>query len=73
MEDLDRRWRKSSFSGNGGECIEVSRGHNVVVVRDTTDRSGPILWFAPEAWRRFADKVKRLLALTPGTTDPAHA
>jgi hypothetical protein len=66
MEDVDRRWRKSSFSGNGGECVEVGRGHDVVVVRDTVDRSGAMLRFAPAAWRRFADRVRRLLALDPG-------
>jgi hypothetical protein len=30
-----------------------------VLVRDTQDRTGPVLRFTPEAWRRFADLVKR--------------
>jgi hypothetical protein len=62
MEDnIDLRWRKSSFSGNGGgNCVEV--GHDKrVLVRDTTDRTGPVLEFTPDAWRRFAGQVKRSL------------
>ncbi len=29
-----------------------------VLVRDTQDRSGPVLQFTPGAWRRFADRLK---------------
>jgi len=58
MEALDLRWRKSSFSGNGGDCVEVGDASRVVIVRDTKDRSGPVLRFSPAVWRRFADQVK---------------
>ena len=52
-------WRKSSrSSGNGGNCVEVGQANRDVAVRDTKDRSGPVLRFAPEAWRRFAAQVK---------------
>jgi len=59
MEHLDRRrWRKSSYSGNGGnDCVEVAASGRVLV-RDTKDRTGPMLRFSPQAWRRFADRVK---------------
>ena len=63
MEGTDLTWRKSSYSGNGGgECVEIGASPGAVVVRDTTDRTGPMLWFTPPAWRRFADQVKRSLA-----------
>lgn len=63
MEGADLNWRKSSYSGNGGgECVEIGASPGAVVVRDTTDRTGPMLWFTPAAWRRFADQVKRSLA-----------
>ena len=54
------KWIKSSYSASGN-CIEVAaRDHgNRVLVRDTKDRTGPVLRFAPAAWRRFADQVKR--------------
>lgn len=53
-------WRKSSRSGgNGAECVEVGQVSGVVAVRDTQDRHGPVLAFTTDAWRRFADQVKR--------------
>ena len=66
MEDkIDLRWRKSSYSGNGGgNCVEVSVGGRVMV-RDSQDRAGTVLRFPPFAWRKFADQVKRSLALDP--------
>jgi hypothetical protein len=64
MEDkIGPRWRKASYSGNGGgDCIEVADQAARVLVRDTKDRTGPVLRFTPAAWRRFADQVKRSLA-----------
>ena len=55
------RWRKSSYSGNGGtDCVEVGARAEAdrVLVRDTKDR-GPVLRFSPAAWRRFAAQVKQ--------------
>ena len=66
MEDkIDLRWRKSSYSGNGGgNCVEVATGGRVLV-RDSQDRAGTVLRFPPAAWRKFADQVKRSLVLDP--------
>jgi hypothetical protein len=63
MEDTDLSWRKSSYSGNGGAtCVEVGQSRDgMVAIRDTTDRTGPVLAFAPFGWRRFAEQVKRSL------------
>ncbi|MEU4567599.1 DUF397 domain-containing protein [Micromonospora sp. NPDC023956] len=49
-------WRKSSRSGNGGStCVEVATNlPDVVGVRDSKDRQGPVLSFSPEAWEAFA-------------------
>jgi hypothetical protein len=52
-------WRKSSYSGqSGGNCIEVADSGNRVLVRDTNDRNGAMLRLTPDAWCRFAAKVK---------------
>jgi hypothetical protein len=61
MEDqINVSWRKSSYSGNGGgNCVEVADQATRVLVRDTQDRTGPVLRFNPDAWRRFAEAVKR--------------
>jgi len=77
MEDnVDPRWRKSSYSGNGGgDCVEVAGQASRVLVRDTKqDGAGPALRFTPAAWRRFADQVKRSLASDspPSTTAAAR-
>ncbi len=59
MEDLGQDWRTSSFSGNGGECVEVGQVRDAVVVRDSKDRAGAVLRFTADAWRTFADQQKR--------------
>ncbi|ASQ94726.1 DUF397 domain-containing protein [Streptomyces sp. 11-1-2] len=57
------RWFKSSYSNNGGQCVEVaanlvaSRG--VVPVRDSKDPHGPALMFEPTAWSSFVSAVRR--------------
>lgn len=52
-------WRKSSYTtSNGGNCVEVAGRDSRVLVRDTKDRTGPMIRFAPAAWRRFAERVK---------------
>lgn len=65
MERIDGlRWRKSSYSGNGGaDCVEVGDHSECsrVLVRDTKDRTGPMLRFSTETWDRFANQVKRSL------------
>jgi len=51
------KWIKSTYSSTGN-CIEVADEARHVLVRDTQDRQGPVLRFAPVAWRQFADRVK---------------
>jgi Domain of unknown function (DUF397) len=58
-------WRKSSYSGGEGNCVEVADNGNRVLVRDTKNRGGTVLRFTPDVWRRFADRVKRSLATGP--------
>lgn len=56
-------WRKSSYSGaNGGSCVEVADTAGVVLVRDTKDRDSRTLAFSVQAWRAFAEQLKRRLA-----------
>ncbi|MEU1289337.1 DUF397 domain-containing protein [Kitasatospora sp. NPDC005856] len=47
-------WVKSSYSQNGGNCVEVAPGFpGVMPVRDSKDPEGPALLFSSEAWRSF--------------------
>ncbi|WP_078624071.1 DUF397 domain-containing protein [Streptomyces monomycini] len=57
------RWAKSSYSNNGGDCIEVapnlvpSRG--VVPVRDSKDPDGPVLMLHPAAFAGLVEFARR--------------
>ena len=55
----DLAWRKSmaSDSGNKENCVEVAIGEGLVLVRDSKNRSGPILRFPPGAWNAFAAEL----------------
>jgi hypothetical protein len=52
-------WRKSSYSGSNGSCVETANGQGVVLVRDTANRDGGTLAFTPSAWADFAASLKR--------------
>ncbi|WP_433351070.1 DUF397 domain-containing protein [Micromonospora sp. CA-111912] len=56
------QWRKSTrSSSNGGDCVEVADNlAGIVLVRDTKDRDGGTLAFAPAAWTGFVDLAKRV-------------
>ncbi|MFF2953025.1 DUF397 domain-containing protein [Kitasatospora sp. NPDC057965] len=55
----DLTWFKSSFSTNGGECVEVSASlPGAVPVRDSKDPQGPALVFPASAWRAFVAGVQ---------------
>ena len=52
-------WRKSSRSLGNGNCVETARlstGHRAV--RDSKDKAGGILLFAPAEWSVFTDNIK---------------
>jgi hypothetical protein len=60
MGEQAGNWRKSSFSGNGGEqCVETaSDDGGTILVRDTTDRDGGTLAFTAGAWAKFTTSLR---------------
>jgi Domain of unknown function (DUF397) len=60
MEGTDlTTWRTSTYSSNGGAtCVEIGDAPDAVLVRDTQDRTGPVLRLSAHAWRRFTGQVK---------------
>ena len=58
-DDLSRTtWRKSSYSGNSGNCVEVAVTEAVVGVRDSKNRNGGALIVGCEQWQAFIKTLK---------------
>ncbi|MFG2669960.1 DUF397 domain-containing protein [Streptomyces sp. NPDC048445] len=56
------QWVKSSYSGNGGSCVEwapsSASATGRVPVRDSKDPSGPVLTVPADAFASFVTGVK---------------
>jgi hypothetical protein len=47
-------WRKSSYSGTQGNCVELAvNAPAAVAVRDSKNPAGPQLTFTAAGWRTF--------------------
>jgi hypothetical protein len=60
-EASDSRWRKSSFSGGGGEdCVEVASfaTTRMIALRDSKNPTGPRLHLSQAQWSKFIDAIK---------------
>ncbi|WJV46121.1 DUF397 domain-containing protein [Streptomyces flavofungini] len=55
-------WFKSSYSNNGGACIEIAANlvaaHGTVPIRDSKRPTGPVLAVATRAFADFVGGVK---------------
>jgi hypothetical protein len=52
-------WRKSTRSIGNGQCVEAARltdGH--LAMRDSMDKSGPMIVLTQKGWRAFLDGIK---------------
>lgn len=47
-----REWHKSSYSGEGANCVEVAEG-TPTLIRDTRHRNLGHLEFSAQEWRAF--------------------
>ncbi|MGC5399118.1 DUF397 domain-containing protein [Streptomyces sp. DT20] len=52
-------WRKSSYSGQGGDCIEVAGLTARTAVRDSKNPTGPALILGNRAWAAFVEDAKQ--------------
>lgn len=65
MAVIDARWRKSTRS-TSGDCVEVADNlPGRVLVRDSKQPTGPVLTFAPAAWRSFVTAVTGTAVTAP--------
>ena len=51
-------WRKSTYSGQNGNCVEVAGLGPAIAVRDSKDPAGPYLTVPDPAWRTFARRIQ---------------
>ncbi|MEV0278151.1 DUF397 domain-containing protein [Streptomyces sp. NPDC050610] len=56
--DSEAIWRKSSYSGAQGDCVEVADLNGSQAVRDSKAGRGPVLGFTGAAWADFIRGVK---------------
>jgi hypothetical protein len=54
----DMGWIKAAASNADGSCVEQRRVGDVIEVRDTKDRSGPVLRFTMAEYRAWIDGVR---------------
>ncbi|MEV6829797.1 DUF397 domain-containing protein [Amycolatopsis sp. NPDC051102] len=52
-------WRKSSYSSDQANCVEVATSSTTVGVRDTKDREGGHLTIPTSAWTAFLNSAAR--------------
>lgn len=50
-------WRKSSYSGGQGDCLELAQGTALAPVRDSKNPAGPVIPFGRDAWGVFVAQL----------------
>ena len=56
----DASWRKSSYSANGANCVEIARNlPGVVTIRDSKNPDGATLVTSTHAWLAFVAGINR--------------
>lgn len=59
MSDLSRpKWRKSTRSGGGNNCVEIAALAGAVGVRDSKNPAGPFITLAAAQWSAFTRQVR---------------
>ncbi|GGL72181.1 hypothetical protein GCM10010129_14830 [Streptomyces fumigatiscleroticus] len=46
-------WRKSTYSGDSSNCVEIAATPAITCIRDSKCADGPHLTVAPSAWTAF--------------------
>jgi hypothetical protein len=58
IDTFNAVWHKSSYSGQDGNCVEVTRNlPEFVAVRDSKEPDGATLMVSRETWRAFIRSV----------------
>jgi hypothetical protein len=54
----DPGWRRPSYSGTNGNCVEAAASGRMVMIRDSKDPYGTRLVFGANEWQAFAAALK---------------
>lgn len=46
-------WRKSTFSGDNGQCVEVAQADGLIAVRNSNFPDAETVWFTPAEMGAF--------------------
>jgi Domain of unknown function (DUF397) len=57
-DEMVSGWRVATHTGGQGNCVEVGRTAATIAVRDTKDKTGPVLHFNPSVWLAFTEQQK---------------
>jgi hypothetical protein len=57
VDPNNRRWRKSSYSGGGNDCVEVATSVTSVTIRDSNSSYSSILHVSRHEWRTFLQSI----------------
>ncbi|MFF7645916.1 DUF397 domain-containing protein [Streptomyces canus] len=58
-------WRKSSYSGDGSNCVEIAATLTAIHIRDSKTPEGHRLTFPAAAWIRFiSHDLARVVSVT---------
>ncbi|MFF4114711.1 DUF397 domain-containing protein [Streptomyces sp. NPDC001714] len=52
-------WRKSTYSGDGSNCVEIAPTPHAIHIRDSKHTTGPHLTVASSTWAHFVSRVAR--------------
>lgn len=59
MKIPERTWKKSSYSDNGGNCVEVAKLGDQAAVRDSKDPGGGHFTMHATGWRGLIQQLRQ--------------